>query len=100
MFIRNIVAKFVLHLKDSGESDDHLELITGLNFDNAFKTRIPSREEWVADSILKDCAASIFTDGTETETRIGLVYFLMIWILRRLSGCRIDDQFFRRKLIQ
>ena len=91
IFIRNIAAKSVLRLKESGElRHDHIghgavlgELISStlfqetdyllprLNFGRSFETRIPSREEWAAESVLNDNATSIFTDGSKTETGTG-----------------------------
>ena len=42
-----------------------------MNFGRNFETKIPSREEWAADSVLNDYATSIFTDGSKTETDTG-----------------------------
>ena len=41
-------------------------LLPRLNFGRTFETRILPREEWAADSVLNDCATSVFTDGSKT----------------------------------
>ena len=101
IFIRNIAAKSVLCQKESIElRHDHIRhgtvlgelinsnlfqgtdyLLTRLNFGSAFESRIPIREEWAADSVLRDFDTSIITDESK---RVALVqvYFLMTWVLR------------------
>ena len=46
-----------------------------MNFGKTFEIKIPSIEEWAADSVLYNYATSIFTDESKTETGTGLGVF-------------------------
>ena len=46
-------------------------LLPILNVGRTFEARIPSREEWPRNSVLRDYATSILTDGSKTETGSG-----------------------------
>ena len=64
-------------------------LLQRINFFKTFKTRIPSREECAANSVMRDYAVSIFTDGSKTETGTGCGVIsddLYIWMSIRLHN--------------
>ena len=78
IFIKNI-AKSIFKLKESGEfKHDQVGhgtmigsnllhwtdyLLPKMNFGKTFKTGIKSREKWAANSVIRDYAVYIFTDG-------------------------------------
>lgn len=102
--IKNIAAKSALRLKELVElRHEHvlkalvqIEFISGdylipiLNFVKIFKTRIPSREEWDKDYVLRVYAFSILNDGSKTGIGSGVfsdnLYISMSFRYKRKDG--------------
>lgn len=67
-----------------------------LNFDRTLGTRIPFRNGWAANSIIRIYAISDFTEGSKMETYTGSGIFYDDLFLRIPNAFTV----FRRKFIQ
>lgn len=57
---------------------------------------VPSREEWSVDSVMRDYAISIFTDGSQKETGFGPDVLSDDLEFSCISDCPIHVKFFKQ----